>query len=42
MIPSVMVNWRSRSAGWLPSVAWLNGPKRIRVSWMFWQLFLYK
>ena len=42
MIQSIMINWRSSSVRWVPSVAKLTGPKRIRVSWMFWQLFLYR
>ena len=41
MTQSIMVTVRSQSSGWVPSVTRLKRPKMVRVSWMFWRLFVY-
>lgn len=41
MRQSLMVTVRPQSAGLIPSVSRLTGPKRVRLTWMFWRVFLF-
>jgi len=41
MRQSLMVTVRPQSAGLIPSISRLTRPKRVRVTWMVWRVFVY-